>query len=78
MKSELFWRVNGDLAWARRGENTVEGVEVGLADWVKLMVVATGTRDCQSEEGLADDVNLVVDVTYLFVEGVDGLEAVFD
>ena len=42
------------------------------------MVMATGARDRQSEESLTDDVNLVVDVAYLFVEGVDGLVAVLD
>ena len=78
VKSELLRRVHGDLARARRGEDAVEGVEVGLANRIELMVVATGARDCQSEECFAHDVNLVVDVTYLFVEGVDGLEAVFD
>ena len=78
MKSELFRRVHGNLAGARRGEDAVEGIEVGLANRIELMVVATGARDCQSEECFAHDVNLVVDVTYLFVEGVDGLEAVFD
>ena len=42
------------------------------------MVVAAGAGDRESEEGLRDDVDLVVHVADLLVDRVHGLEAVFD
>ena len=70
--------VDGHLAGARGGEDAVEGREVGLADRVELVVVAAGAGDREPEEGLADHVDLVVDVTHLFVDRVHGLVAVLD
>ena len=42
------------------------------------MVVAAGAGDRESEEGLRDDVDLVVHVTDLLIDRVDRLVAVFD
>ena len=70
--------IHGHLSWAGGGEDAVEGGEVGLADGVELVVVATGARDRESEEGLRDDVDLVVHVADLFIDGVDRLKAVLD
>ena len=70
--------VHGHLSWAGGSEDAVEGGEVGLADGVELMVVAAGAGDRESEEGLRYDVDLIVDVADLFIDGVDRLVAVFD
>ena len=70
--------IHGHLSWAGGGEDAVEGGEVGLADGVELVVVATGARDRESEEGLRDDVDLVVYITDLFIDGIDRLKAVLD
>ena len=40
--------------------------------------MATGAGDGEPEEGLGDDVDLVVHVLYLFVRGIERLEAMFD
>ena len=56
----------------------VEGVEVGLADRVELVVVAAGAGDRHPQERLGDDVDLVLGEADLFVEGVGGAEAVQD
>ena len=71
-------RIDGDLGRTRRCEDAVEGGEVGLADGVELVVVATGAGDGEAEESLRDDVDLVVDVLDLFVRRVERLVAVFD
>ena len=70
--------VHGHLARAGGGEDAVEGGEVGLADGVEFMVVAAGAGHRETEEGLADDIDLVVHVADLLVDGVDRLEAMFD
>jgi hypothetical protein len=49
-----------------------------MADGVELMVVAAGARDGEAEEGLGDDVDLVVHVTDLLIDRVDRLIAMFD
>ncbi len=66
------------MAGPGRGEDSVESVEVGLADRVELVVVATGAGNRQPQERLADDIDLVVDVADLFIEGIDRLVAVLD
>ena len=70
--------VYGHLSRTGGSEDAVEGGEVGLADGVELMVVAAGAGDRESEEGLRDDVDLVVDVADLLIDRVDRLEAVLD
>ena len=70
--------VYGHLSRTGGSEDAVEGGEVGLADGVELMVVAAGAGDRESEEGLRDDVDLVVDVADLLIDRVDRLVAVFD
>ena len=70
--------VHGHLSRTGGSEDSVEGGEVGLADGVELMVVATGAGDRESEEGLRDDVDLVIDVAYLLIDRVHRLVAVFD
>ena len=70
--------VHGHLSRTGGSEDAVEGGEVGLADGVELMVVAAGAGDRESEEGLRDDVDLVIDVADLLIDRVDRLVAVFD
>ena len=70
--------IDGHLARAGGGEDAVEGCEVGLADGVELMVVATGAGHREAQERLADHVDLVVHVADLLVDGVDRLIAMFD
>ena len=78
MSIEHLGRIHGHLSRAGGGEDAVEGREVSLADSVELMVVATGARDREAEESLADDVDLIVHVADLFIDRIDRLIAVLD
>ncbi len=59
-------------------EHPKQRVVVGLANGVEFVVVAAGTRDGLREEGLAEDVDLVVNEADLLVERVGGSETVED
>ena len=59
-------------------EDSVQGIEVSLADGVELVVVTAGAGDGEPKEGLGDDVNLVVHVLDLFVGRIQRLETMFN
>ena len=50
------------------GEYAVEGVVVGGADWIELVVVAAGAGDGEAHQAARDDVDAVVDDILLNVE----------
>ena len=57
------------------GEDAVEGVEVGLADGVELVIVAAGAAHGEGLEGLRDGVDLVVGEGDHLIERIDRREA---
>ena len=56
----------------RTAEDAVERVVVAGGEWVELVIVATRTRDRQTEEGFAEDIDHVIDAVGLLLAYVDG------
>ena len=62
------------IAWAKTGavQDPGQPVVVGGGNGVELVVVAAGTGHCQTQEGLGQNVDLVVYLVGPGFEGVNG------
>ena len=65
-------RIEEREGMAGTGEEPGQGVIIPGRDRVELVVVAAGTTDGQAEEGLAQDVHLIVDPRGAILAEVDG------
>ena len=68
-------RIYIDRCWSRTGHDAVKRVVILLANGIEFVVVTARTRHGQTEERLADHVDLVLRSSHQFIERVCGREA---
>src|SRR6185437_2094908 len=72
MNAAPLGSIDGNQRRPATGQDAIESVKVGLADWVEFVVVAAGAGHRQAQKRLANDVDLVVGERHLLVERVGG------
>ena len=78
MHAQPLRLIDGQLRGPHAGEDAVQRVVVALADGIKLVIVAARARGRESLKRFRDDIDLAVHGLDLFVECIDGIEAVLD